>query len=146
VPTKTGTQEKGFTLLEVMVAAVILAIVLLAIASGEATSVKTTQRSNNGSLAAASAQDIIERMQGNLTNLVGYNGFDTSNPATMPIDPTLSRDWTDWAAGMIPGGKGIVAVTPNSPIKTTLDTTTFVTVIITWTDSVSHTYTVTTVF
>lgn len=112
-------KKEGFTLLEVLVSMVILAVSLLAIASAEVTSLNLGRGSNEISLAAASGQEILERMQRNRTNLLSYNGFDTDNSATKPGTPgMLQTDWVEWQKSIqkVAGGRGQILVTSGGPI------------------------------
>lgn len=108
--------ESGFTLLEVLIAATILGVGLLAIGTGEAISVGTGRTAREISLATASANEIIERMHRNRMNVAGYNNFDTGNPATRPgVAGMLQNDWDQWKTGigqpqMVAGACGTILV------------------------------------
>lgn len=132
---KTGREgEKGFTLLEILVAAAILGFGLLAIGTGETISVGTGRTAREISIATASAEEILERMRRNPT-LGGYSGFDTANAGTQPGGAGMLRDDYDaWKARIeqpspygLPGGRGTVAVAPGPILPTQL-----VTVTVTW--------------
>src|SRR5581483_8072873 len=123
---KTG----GFTLLEVLIAVVISAISLLAIASGEMTSLNTGRGSRDLSIAAFSGQEILERMQRNRTNLLSYNGFDTNNSATRPGTAGMAQtDYDKWQTDvqMVTGGRGQITVVAGTPITSTFQVTVTVT-------------------
>lgn len=117
-------EQEGFTLLEVMIAMLLLTFTLLAIASGEITALGTNRTANDVSLATASAEEIIERMHRNRDNLISYNGMDTSNVVTRPPTPGMAQtDYDQWQAGMIAGGRGRVQVASTTPISTAIQVT-----------------------
>src|SRR5579884_498758 len=138
--------EEGFTLIEVMISSLILAIALMAIATAEITSFGTTHLSRGVTSAAASADEILERMRRSQTlpsasrpALTAYNGFDTNNSATRPSTAgMLQNDYDQWKAKLVNGGRGQVTVTPNSPVTGS----TLATVTITWTDGLPRTVTI----
>jgi type IV pilus assembly protein PilV len=127
--------EKGFTLLEVLIAAVILGIGLLAIGTGETISIGVGRTSREISLATASAEDILERMRRNTANLASYNGFDTGNAGTRPGTAGMAQsDYDAWKAQIeqsaaygLPAGRGTVVIA-SGPISPTQQ----VTVTVTW--------------
>ncbi len=134
--------EEGFTLLEVMIASVILAIALMAIATAEVTSVGTNRTSRGITQASAVAEEILERMRRNRDDLTSYNGIDTSDSTTRPGAGIARTDYDQWQARMISGGTGQVTVTADSPISDA----SLVTVTITWSDALPRTVTLQTTF
>lgn len=72
--------QAGFTLIEVLIAFIILAVGLLAIVSLQATSKQYTHQSMQRTLAVSYAESIIERMRANPTALATYIARDTNNP------------------------------------------------------------------
>lgn len=128
--------QEGFTLLEVLAAVIILGIALLAIASGETTSLSTSRLSREVSLATMVGDEILERMHRNRTSLSSYDGFDSTNAATRPATAgMLQTDYDAWkvriersAPDGLPGGRGVVSVTTGSPIGNA----TQVSVTVTW--------------
>lgn len=122
---------EGFTLLEVLIAVVISAISLLAIASGEMTSVNTGRGSRDLSVAASSGQEILERMQRNRTNIGSYSGFDTNNSATRPGTAGMAQtDYDKWKTDvqMVTGGRGQITVASGTPITSTTKVTVTITI------------------
>ncbi|HEY8370781.1 MAG TPA: prepilin-type N-terminal cleavage/methylation domain-containing protein, partial [Thermodesulfobacteriota bacterium] len=79
-----ATKRAGFTLLEVLVAAVILAVGLLALGAAEITAAGATGRSRAVSIATAYGEEMIERIRRNRDEIAAYNGFDTQNSTTRP--------------------------------------------------------------
>jgi len=116
-------QEQGFTLIEVMVSAAILAVGLLGLAA--MTTLSFTRNSDSSEITTATnlAAELVERMQFNRRNLVnGYNGINltaanpalcTQNALTQPVARGDCLQWQTrlFAAGLV-GVPARVAVAP----------------------------------
>lgn len=117
------TGEGGFTLLEGMMAAVVLAIGLLALAGMQGISLGKNVDANELTLGTNLAADMVERIQFNRRNAIIYNNIDTLNAATNPASNIMaSGDYTQWQARLLasrlPNVQGRIAVTaigPTSP-------------------------------
>ncbi|MDH4187844.1 MAG: hypothetical protein OEV08_12695 [Nitrospira sp.] len=72
---------QGFTLLEGMIAAMVLSIGLLAMSGMQTIAMVHNLDANELSRATALASDMMERIQFNRRNAVSYNGIDTQNAA-----------------------------------------------------------------
>ena len=128
-------KQSGFTLLEVLVAVLVLSIGLLGLAGLMAASIRNNQSAYQRTQATWLAYDIVDRMRVNRPEALASN-YDTAlgTPATCAANPTLSgamaaQDLTGWKtllACALPAGDGAVA----------LDTTNRrVTVTVQWNDS-----------
>lgn len=136
--------RRGFTILEVLVAMAILVIALLAIATGQTTSLQTNAYTQDSSQATASAEDIVERMRRNAANVSNYNGFDTSDGTTRPASAgILQDDYDQWSTRVqtLNNGLGVVQVAPGP-----LAGTSQVTVTVSWMRGVTRTVTLNTLF
>jgi len=115
--------SKGFTLIEVLVGLIILAVGLLAIAGMQITSVKGNYFSSNITQASILAQDRLEVLRNLPTNHVDLS-VGTHNEGTIPGTP-FNRQYT-------------VAVVPGTSMLQ-------ITVSVSWMDTANHTVTFTTV-
>ena len=97
---------KGFTIVEVLVAAAILLVALLGIAAVMPTADMNLHLAGQISKAASLAQEIIEMTKNDpFSQLSTYHGVDTRNPATFPLDtpnPPIPGD-----AGNFMGGTNV---------------------------------------
>jgi type IV pilus assembly protein PilV len=142
--------ESGFTLLEVMVAVIIVGIGLLAVGSAEMTVVGTNRNSGNSSLITAAADEMIEKMHRNQTKLSSYNGMNTSSSATYS-DASVQLDFTDWKSRVqnVKNLSNVAAANLQGQVQVAagpIASTTRVTVTMTWTDIIARTLTVETIF
>lgn len=121
VATSPTQGESGFTLLEVLVAVVILSIGLLGLAGLQATSLRNNQDALTRSHEALLAYDMIDRMR---ANIPGVNAGDYHLPtSTQDTDCTTTtgctpdemadHDYFEWLATIaaeLPAGEGVVCV------------------------------------
>jgi len=111
--------EKGFTLLEVLIASAILGIGLMAFGTAESLSVVNSRRGQTDAWATATSDEILERIRRNRTNLTAYNGFATANAGTRPgAAGILQNDYDEWKVNVEKEtqGCGSVQVVPNTPL------------------------------
>jgi len=98
--------ETGFTLVEVLMAAGILLVALLGIASALPTATISLQHSGQISKAVSLAQELIEMVKNDpFSQLNLYDGVDTRTTATYPVDyptPPIPGD-----AGNFMGGSNV---------------------------------------
>lgn len=102
--------QRGLSLLEVLVAIVILSLGLLGMAGLQAASLRTSLGSFYRAQAAQYADDMAERMRANLGEARNY-GLALADAA--PTGTSVrDRDLADWLAKLrsLPGGDGSVAV------------------------------------
>lgn len=127
-------KQSGFTLLEVMVAMLVLSIGLLGLAGLMASSMRNNQSAYHSTQATWLAYDILDRMRANRTVAIqeDYNGALGSAATCSTTAPTGSiKDqdiggWKNAIACALPEGDGSITVTPaNSRVR----------VIVQWNDS-----------
>jgi len=138
----------GFSLLEVLIALVILSVGLLGIAALISTALKSNSSAYMRTQATAMAYNIIDRMRANLpaTNLSGYNiampaaPYAGTNPTTCTGAPCTSAalatydigQWEYDLAKQLPQGMGSIT---DPPVTNGLVT---VVVTVLWNDSRAH--------
>lgn len=136
-----GSSDGGFSLIEGMVAAAILATGLLGLASMQAYSLGLNVNANEMTNVTNFATDIVERIQFNRRNAIAYTGIDTA--VACMIDPTaqpMARGDCDQWRNLLTGGfatglgglRGTVVVTAVGPTTPPLNQRR-VLVTITWT-------------
>jgi type IV pilus assembly protein PilV len=122
----SGCGEGGFTLLESMMAAVVLAVGLLALAGMQGISLGRNVDANELTLATNLAADMVERIQFNRRNAIIYNNIDTLTASTNPTSNIMaSGDYVQWQTRLqqsrLPGVQGRVAVVNMGPINPSLN-------------------------
>lgn len=133
--------ERGFSLIEGLLATVILATGLLALASMQSIAMGRNVDSDERSRVTNFAADMIERIQFNRRNALAYQGIDTNVACTInaTAQPMARGDCDQWR-NLITGGlattlrnlRGQVAVTATGPTTPPLNQTSVV-VTMTWT-------------
>lgn len=126
---KHNQQQAGFSLLEVMIAIVIIGVGVLGIAALQTTSSVMTESSVHRGQAAALATEIVERMRVNLAEAKAGN-YDIS------VLPTLTRNcigpsrdcstselkehdlrvWSDRVAALLPSGNATISSSADNGI------------------------------
>jgi len=114
-------KSTGFTLIEVLIAMVVLAIGLLGLAGLQVTSLKNNQSAYNRSQATQLAYDLADRMRANVAGVAAYpagtaaaieNCKNTTgcSPADMAVNDLF--DWNSAISSALPnGGTGTISVT-----------------------------------
>lgn len=104
---------RGFTLLEVLIALVILSIGLLGLAALQGIGIRSGQGAYLTSQASLLAYDMADRIRANPQTLATYHGFDTdcgAEPENPDAEPTLADgDLAEWACAvenLLPNGVG----------------------------------------
>ena len=138
---KLGNSEGGFSLIEGMLAAAILATGILSLAGMQMFSLGRNVDANETTRVTNFAADIVERIQFNRRNALAYNGIDTNVACTInaAAQPMARGDCDQWgtlltggfAAG-IGGLRGQVAVASVGPTIPPLNQSSVV-VTMTWT-------------
>jgi type IV pilus assembly protein PilV len=117
--------DDGFTLLESMMAAVVLGIGLIAIAGMQGIALSRNVDANELTLASNLAADMVERIQYNRRNAIVYNNIDTTVATSQPTTNTMaSGDYTQWKArlesarlGTVKGRVTVNDIVMNPPLK-----------------------------
>lgn len=103
----------GFTLLEVLIALVVLSIGLLGLASMQANGLKQNHSAYLRSQAVTYAYDILERMRANHASAVAGNysiAMTADAPTGSSIPETDLGQWLGLIAGNLPAGDGETAL------------------------------------
>lgn len=124
-------RQSGFTLLEVLVAILVLSIGLLGLAGLMASSIRNNHSAYQRTQATWLAYDMIDRMRVNRANAItsanNYNiAIGTASSSSSGLAGTDVTDWKTTLANALPAGDGSVAVNSTSRA---------VTVIVQWNDS-----------
>ncbi len=144
--------KQGFTVTEVLVAASILVMALLGIASMMPTADMSLHQSGQISKAISLAQEMIEMIRNDpFHTLTNYAGVDTRTSSTIPVDDTSGSppflggsNVNKWANDIalylatgagITGGYGTIAVSAVATDASGNDVLRKVTVTVCWTDS-----------
>ena len=103
--------DKGFSLIEVLIALLVLAIGLLGLAALQAQGLRFNHDAYVRTQATNLAYDIVERMRASRTNFIAYTAADPAldcDPTEATADMDLSC-WYDALAATLPGGGGVIA-------------------------------------
>lgn len=111
----------GFSLLEVMIALVVLTVGLLGLAAMQDIALSRNVDANELSLGTNLAAEMMERVQYSRKSVASYNGIDVSSTtATCPATPSMTNgDCTQWRANLLltqlPNVRGTVQVVTVGP-------------------------------
>lgn len=117
--------ESGFTLIEVAVALLVLAVGLLGVSGLQSSGIQTTLRSHQRAIAMTQAQNISDRIRANLgglrsTDYTNAISGTAPNPTCMTSSNTCTSsqlaatdlyNWQVATAALLPSGQGNIACT-----------------------------------
>ena len=135
------SRHEGFTLIESMVAAVILTIGLLALTGMQSFSLRKNVDANNQTRVTNLAADMLERIQFNRRKAATYHNINVSAGAptcpTTAIDVMANGDCTQWRTLLLSSNlqniRGTVMLNPVPPATDPLGLNrSTVTVLVTW--------------
>jgi type IV pilus assembly protein PilV len=121
--------QQGVTLVESMIALLVISIGLLGIASLQITAMSQNASSLNHSQAVWYAYNMSDRIRANMTQFNNYNGVDTSGAYSQDClgsacsnAQMLQADAADWSTMVtnLPGGRGIITINADGLIVTVL--------------------------
>jgi len=109
----------GFTLLEVLIALLVLAIGLLGLAALQTTGLRSNQMATMRTLATQLAYDMTDRMRANPAGVDAQDYVIATNET--PADPPVTRadtDLTEWRAQVarLPGGLSSITRNAGPPV------------------------------
>lgn len=115
--------ESGFTLIESMVAALILAVGLLALSGMQAMSLKRNINGNELTRVSNLAADMVERIQFNKRNVTAYHNINVSSAVTTcpaaTVNVMANGDCVQWRTLLLNSGlsniAGTVVLNPAPP-------------------------------
>lgn len=134
--------QAGFTLIEGMIAAVILAVGLMALAGMQGVALSKNVDANELAQVTTLNADIMERIKFNRGRALAYHNIDTGNTATQPLstEPMARGDYAQWRTVLtnsrMASARGLVTVVRLDPDPTLNPTTLnqfLVTVRVNWT-------------
>ncbi|MBT5229003.1 MAG: type IV pilus modification protein PilV [Methylococcales bacterium] len=102
--------HEGFTLIEVLIAVIVLSIGLLGFAGLQLSSLRNTNSSYTRAQAVTLSYDIVDRMRANIVGFhCGLYGFDGKNQNTMPPTESLTLETGIKDCGSVDGTIGGIA-------------------------------------
>lgn len=108
----TTPQQAGFTLLEVLIALLVLSIGLLGLAALQTTGLRSNQMASMRTTATHLAYDVTDRMRANPTQVADgeYVITDTQAPGDTSATGQALTDLTEWHDDVtgLPGGKASI--------------------------------------
>lgn len=114
---RQGRAARGFTLLEILIALVILSIGLLGVAGMQYASLRANHHAYLRSQATFLAYDIVDRMRANMAAALAGNYNIVADPEDDPIAPMSATvaaqdvaEWLQLLSTTLPDGTGEVAV------------------------------------
>lgn len=142
------SRHNGFTLIESMIAAVILTIGLLALTGMQSFSLRKNVDANNQTRVTNLAADMLERIQFNRRKAANYHGINVSSSTTtcptVATDVMANGDCTQWRTLLLSSNLQNIAgtvilsnPTPPAPDPLGLNRNT-VTVVVTWNEVASE--------
>lgn len=118
----------GASLIEVLVAVLVLSIGLLGLANLQLTAIKNAHSAHLRSQASILAQDILDRIRANRRNASSYAiSLSASPPSGSTVAEKDLAAWLKNLATSLPGGDGAITIISGDPLT--------VTVTIQWDDS-----------
>lgn len=142
----SGSGHDGFTLIESMVAAVILTIGLLALTGMQSFSLRKNVDANNQTRVTNLTADMLERIQFNRRKVTNYHNINVSSSTTTcpttAADVMANGDCTQWRTLLLSSNlqniAGTVTLSPVPPATDPLGLNrSTVTVLVTWTETSS---------
>ena len=109
--------QQGVTLIEAMIALLVISVGLLGIASLQITAMNQNSSSLNHSQAVWMAYNMSDRIRANISEFNTYDGADTASSTPQDCITNncsnanmVTADIADWATmvGNLPGGRGII--------------------------------------
>jgi type IV pilus assembly protein PilV len=140
------SRHNGFTLIESMIAAVILTIGLLALTGMQSFSLRKNVDANNQTRVTNLAADMLERIQFNRRKAANYHGINVSSSTTtcptVATDVMANGDCTQWRTLLLSSNlQNIVGTVTLNPVPPATDPLGLnrrtVTVLVTWNEVAS---------
>ena len=118
--------QSGFTLIETMIAAAILAIGVLALSGMQAISLKKNVSASELTRVSNLAADMVERIQFNRRNVAGYHNISVSSSTTTcpttAVNLMANGDCTQWRTLLLNSGlSNVVGTVTLNPAPPTVD-------------------------
>jgi len=113
-------RNAGFTLVEVMIALIVLSVGLLGVAGLEMTGLRANMSSASRTQASYLANDIMDRMRANLDS-ARNNDYGVTFGGVISGTTVAASDVTAWLAEIslvLPGGQGQIAVDTTTHLAT----------------------------